>query len=128
MRILLDSHALIWWLSDDPRLSAVARALIADVSNMVLVSSATAWELSTKVRLGKLVDATGVIPRLPDVLLERGMTELPVTVAHALEAGSLPGTHRDPFDRMLIAQSRIEQAPVVTIDPVFRSYDVDVIW
>lgn len=128
MRILLDSHALIWWLSDDPRLSPVARALIADVSNTVLVSSASAWELSTKLRLGKLVDATGVIPRLPDVLLERGMTELPVTVAHAVEAGALPGPHRDPFDRMLIAQSRIEQVPVVTIDPVFQTYAVDVIW
>jgi len=128
VRILLDSHALIWWLSDDPRLSSVARALIADVSNTVLVSSASAWELSTKVRLGKLTDAAGVIPRLPDVLLERGMTELPVTVAHAVEAGSLPGPHRDPFDRMLIAQSRIEQVPVVAIDPVFQSYAVDVIW
>ncbi len=128
MRILLDSHALIWWLSDDPRLSPVARALIADVSNTVLVSSASAWELSTKVRLGRLTDATGVIPRLPDVFLELGMTELPVTVAHAVEAGSLPGPHRDPFDRMLIAQSRIEQVPVVTIDPVFQTYAVDVIW
>lgn len=128
MRILLDSHALIWWLSDDPRLSPVARALIADVSNTVLVSSATAWELSTKVRLGKLVDGTGVIPRLPDVLLERGMTELPVTVAHAVEAGALPGPHRDPFDRMLIAQSRIEEVPVVTIDSVFQAYSVDVMW
>ncbi len=128
MRILLDSHALIWWLSDDVRLSPVARALIADVSNTVLVSSASAWELSTKVRLGKLTDATHVIPRLPDVLLERGMTELPVTVAHAVESDALPGPHRDPFDRMLIAQSRIEQVPVVTIDPVFQTYAVDVIW
>lgn len=128
MRILLDSHALLWWLSDDPRLSPVARASIADVSNTVLVSSATAWELSTKVRLGKLVDATGVIPRLPDVLRERGMTELPVTVTHAVAAGSLPGPHRDPFDRMLIAQSRIEGVPVVTLDPVFPSYAVDVLW
>jgi PIN domain nuclease of toxin-antitoxin system len=128
VNVLLDTHALIWWLDDDARLSRRARKVIADANNTVFVSSASALEMATKVRLGKLRDPTNVIPRLSATLVERGMIELPISVAHATEAGSLGGTHRDPFDRMLIAQSRIEELPVVSVDPVFAHYEVRVVW
>jgi PIN domain nuclease of toxin-antitoxin system len=128
MNVLLDTHALIWWLDDDRRLSRRARKVIADAKNSVFVSSASAWEMATKVRLGKLRDPANAVPRLSSILVERGMIELAITVAHASEAGLLPGVHRDPFDRMLIAQSRIEELPLVTTDPVFEEFDVPVIW
>ncbi len=126
--VLLDTHALIWWLDDDPRLSHVARVAIADPENVVYVSAASAWEMATKVRLGNLRDAGGVVPRLSQVLRDGALTALPVTVAHAVAAGGLSGPHRDPFDRMLIAQSRIEGLPIVTTDPIFSRYAVPVIW
>ena len=126
--LLLDTHTFIWWLDDDDRLSERARAAIADTDAAILVSAASAWELSTKVRLGKMSDPTGAIPRIGSVIHERGMSALPITVTHAALAGALPGPHRDPFDRMLIAQSRIEGVPLVTSDPVFEAYDVPVVW
>ncbi len=126
--VLLDTHALIWWLDDDPRLSRAARVAIADPESLVYVSAASAWEMATKVRLGKLRDPGGAVPRLSQVLRDRALTALPVTVDHAVAAGGLSGPHRDPFDRMLIAQSRIEGLPVVTADPVFTRYAVPVIW
>ena len=126
--ILLDTHALIWWLDDDTRLSRAARAAIADPENLVYVSAASAWEMATKVRLGKLRDPDGVVPRLSQVLRDRALTALPVTVDHAVAAGGFSGPHGDPFDRMIIAQSRIEGLPVVTIDPIFTRYAVPVIW
>lgn len=128
MNLLLDTHALIWWLDDDDRLSEVARAAIADPRATVYVSAATAWEMATKVRLGKLRDPAQAIPRLSEILHERGMTAMPIRIAHAIVAGTLPGPHRDPFDRMLIAQSRLENVPVVTADPVFGRYEVPVVW
>ncbi|GIW50949.1 MAG: twitching motility protein PilT [Gemmatimonadales bacterium] len=128
MRLLLDTQALIWWLEDDPRLSAAARRRISDPRNVILVSSASAWEMATKVRLGRLRDPAGVVPRLSQILAERGMTELPISVEHATLAGSLGGSHRDPFDRMLVAQSRIEDVPLVTNDRVFRQYEIETVW
>jgi PIN domain nuclease of toxin-antitoxin system len=128
VKVLLDTHALLWWLTDDRRLSRRARKVIADPKSTVLVSSASAWEMATKLRLGKLRDPDGAVPRLPAILLERGLVELPVTVAHAIEAGLLPAQHRDPFDRMLAAQSRSEGAPLVTNDPAFGDYGIRIVW
>jgi PIN domain nuclease of toxin-antitoxin system len=128
VKVLLDTHALLWWLTDDRRLSRRARKVIADPTSTVLVSSASAWEMATKLRLGKLRDPDGAVPRLPAILLERGLVELPVTVAHAIEAGLLPAQHRDPFDRMLAAQSRCEGAPLVTNDPAFGDYGIRIVW
>ena len=128
MRVLLDTHVLLWWLFDDLGLSASARALIADPGNAVLVSSASAWEIAIKHRLGKLPEAKEAVENLPRLLREARIESLPITVEHALAAGALPGPHRDPFDRMLIAQSRIENLPVVTADPVFAQYSVPVLW
>jgi PIN domain nuclease of toxin-antitoxin system len=126
--VLLDSHALLWWLDDDKRLSARARSTIARPASTVLVSAASIWELAIKVALGKLGDPTGAIPRLPAILPERGFTELPVTALHAVHAAGLPRIHRDPFDRMLVAQATIEGASIITDDPVLRKYGVKTIW
>ncbi|MHB1351069.1 MAG: type II toxin-antitoxin system VapC family toxin [Desulfobulbus sp.] len=126
--LLLDTHALLWWLFDDPRLSDVARENIAAPEHKVWISAASAWEISTKTRLGKLPEAGDVAEKLPVYLRRARFLELPVTVAHALKAGKLPGPHRDPFDRMLIAQSFLSGFPVVTIDPVFRDYGVGTLW
>ncbi|MBI4513940.1 MAG: type II toxin-antitoxin system VapC family toxin [Gemmatimonadetes bacterium] len=128
MRVLLDTHVLLWWLLDDPRLSARAREVIRRAENEVLVSAASGWEIATKQRLGKL-GVAGFDPAvLPAILREGRIDVLPIALEHALEAGLLRGPHRDPFDRMLIGQSLREGLPVVTQDPVFRKYRVRVIW
>ncbi len=120
MDLLLDTHALLWWLADDPTLSDVAVAVISDESNAVFVSAASAWEISIKAALGKL--------DVPDDLLgamgESDLAPLPITVEHALLAGVLPPVHSDPFDRMLAAQATIEQLAIVTRDPEISRYGV----
>lgn len=126
--LLLDTHALLWWLFDDPRLSDKARKNIAAPEHKVWVSAASAWEIATKTRLGKLPEAGDVTEKLPNYLRQSRFLEMPVTVAHSLKAGGLPGPHRDPFDRMLIAQSFLSGFPVVTMDRIFRDYGVNTLW
>jgi PIN domain nuclease of toxin-antitoxin system len=128
VKVLLDTHALLWWLLDEPEMSNQARAIIADPGNEILVSSASAWEIATKFRLGKIPHIGNLVQTLPEMLQKARMDVLPVSLAHALAAGNLPGPHRDPFDRMLIAQSRIEDLPFVTKDPVFKEYLPNILW
>lgn len=128
MKLLLDTHALAWWWADDPKLPNTARAAIADSANVVVVSAASAWEIATKSRLGKWPQGGHLLTDFDDYLRRSRFVELPITVAHARLAGSLDGKHRDPFDRMLIAQSRIEDASLVTADSIFTRYRVPVIW
>lgn len=128
MRFLLDTHALLWWLAGDERLSIHARALIDDEHNEVLVSAASAWEISTKVRLGKLPGAVDVAERLGDILRDQGFRELEITVEHGRRAGEQPGAHRDPFDRMLAAQAQAEVLPIVSCDPALDGFGVRRIW
>ncbi len=128
MKVLLDTHTLLWWLFDDSRLPASCRRVIADPDQVVFVSAASAWEIATKHRLGKLPEAGDVPERLPHYLRAARFAPLDITVAHAIAAGALPGPHRDPFDRMLIAQAREEGMTVATSDPVFRDYGVPVVW
>jgi PIN domain nuclease of toxin-antitoxin system len=128
MRALLDTHALLWWLFDDPRLSEIARQIIANSENTIFVSSASAWEIATKHRIGKLPEAEEAMTRLPDLLRKARFRVLPISLEDALAAGSLPGPHRDPFDRMLIAQSQAEGLSILTNDPAFADYEADVIW
>ncbi|MEX1258044.1 MAG: type II toxin-antitoxin system VapC family toxin [Gemmatimonadota bacterium] len=128
MTFLLDTHALLWWVTDDPRLSALARERIRDPENVILVSSASGWEITTKHRLGKLRFQDWDPQTLPASLRKDRIEVLPISLGHALLAGSLPGPHRDPFDRILIAQSRMEDLPILTRDPVFPDYGVDAIW
>ena len=127
-RFLLDTHALSWWLFNDTRLSCAAFAIIQAPDNRILVSSASGWEIATKHRLGKLPHAGEAARDLPSLLRRSRMDVLPITMEHALAAGALPGPHRDPFDRMLIAQGRIEGLPIVTTDPAFKQYPVTLVW
>lgn len=129
MRILLDTHALLWYLAGDTQLSAKARNVIKDVENIALVSAASAWEITTKHRLGKLPhDHAGVAADVHGTLVEYGFTELPVSVAHAQRAGAIPGPHKDPFDRMLIAQALVDGISLVSNEEIFDSYGVVRIW
>lgn len=128
MRVLLDTHTLLWWLADDERLSAAARTTIGDPTIEILVSAASAWEIATKVRIGKLPNHAGIAADLPQHLASQGFTPLAITVEHAQRAGSLPGSHRDPFDRMLIAQAHADAVPLVSNDTVFDGYGVSRLW
>lgn len=128
MKALLDTHALLWWLFDDPHLSTTARDFIANAENEILVSAASAWEIATKHCIGKLPEAGDIVRLLPMYLRQARFAELSVTVDDGLLAGSLPGPHKDPFDRMLIAQARLRSLSVLSIDPVFHEYGVTVLW
>ena len=128
MRLLVDTHALIWWMTADSRLSDSARKLIAHKSHTVLVSAASAWEIATKVRLGKLSIAAGFADDFEGDLAREGFETLAVSVEHGLRAGLLPGPHRDPFDRMLIAQAQAGHLAIVSNDRVFDRYGVRRLW
>lgn len=121
MILILDAHALLWWLGDSPELSQAAREAIADPLNDVLVSAATVWEIGIKQALGKLEAPTGLIAALEG----GGMGSLPITLGDADAAGGLALHHRDPFDRMLVAQAQRLAAIVVTRDSVFGQYGVE---
>jgi PIN domain nuclease of toxin-antitoxin system len=118
--LLLDTHVLLWWLADDPRLTPAMREAIADPSRSVVVSAASAWEAAIKAAVGKLRVPDG----LRDELVRHGFDELAVTVEDGLAAGALPRHHSDPFDRMLIAQAARRQFVLVTADRRFSDYDV----
>ncbi len=128
MRVLLDTHAFIWWFSDSARLSRPAHRLIADDANEVLVSAATAWEIATKHRLGKLPDAEALALDIRAAIARQKFEELPVTVAEGVRAGELPGPLRDPFDRMLIAQALAHDLIVVSNETLFDRYGVRRLW
>lgn len=128
MKLLFDTHVLLWWLTDDERLSARAQQAIKNPRNAIWASPVAGWELATKFRLGKLPGADRVLPRLPALIEESRLRVLPITFAHALKAGSLDHTHRDPFDRMLVAQAVIEDLVIVTSDPACKALGADVIW
>jgi PIN domain nuclease of toxin-antitoxin system len=123
VRALLDTHILLWWLADDPRLPPLAAEAIANPDVEVIVSSATAWEIALKRAAGRL--------EAPDDLLgameANDFDSLSITVAHALAAGALPEHHSDPFDRMLIAQARTEGLTLITVDRHFPEYDVEIL-
>ncbi|HXM57373.1 MAG TPA: type II toxin-antitoxin system VapC family toxin [Candidatus Dormibacteraeota bacterium] len=123
MRLLLDTHTLLWWLSNDPSLTQVARAAIGRPEADVAVSAASAWEVAIKTSLGKLTAP----PDLEAQLTRHRFTPLPITVGHALVAGSLPRHHDDPFDRMLVAQARLEGMTLVTRDLRIGLYGVPTI-
>ena len=123
MKLLLDAHALLWWLSGDSRLGRRARAAIVDPSNFVFVSAATAWEIAVKRALGKL----GAPGDIDDWLVQNNFRPLPIQIAEAVAAAELPLHHRDPFDRLLVAQARMGGMTIVTIDANISKYDVPVL-
>lgn len=122
--MLVDTPALLWWLSDDDALSPAARSVIADPVNEPLVSAASVWEIAIKRALGKLTAPED----LPELVIGEGFSWLPITPSHAWKVRELPAHHRDPFDRVLIAQAITEQLPIVTADTRFNNYGVEVRW
>lgn len=125
---LLDTHALLWWLFDDPRLSSRSKAVLRDPNQRVFVSSASAWEISTKHCLGRLDSATPLVREFSAWIDKAGFTELLITSAHAIRAGGWDAPHRDPFDRMLAAQSLVEGLRLVSRDPVFADFGLEPLW
>jgi PIN domain nuclease of toxin-antitoxin system len=128
VRALLDTHVVLWWLSDDPALSSPARKFIAATENSVIVSAASAWEIATKVRLGKVPSAADLAADFVGFLEREDLELLPISPDHAIRAGLLPGPHKDPFDRMLIAQCQAEGLPIISNDRAFDDYGVRRIW
>ena len=125
MNLLLDTHTVIWALSDDPTLSARARQAIVRAENLVFVSAASAWEIAIKYAIGKLPLPEPPEQFVPARLIRDAVSPLPVALRHALHVVTLPPHHRDPFDRLLVAQARLEELVLFTADPVLEAYDVD---
>jgi len=128
MRLLLDTHTLLWWLTENSSLPASARKLIANKNSDVLVSAASAWEIATKVRLGKLPMAIDLAHDFSACLEHERFETLAVSAEHGIRAGLLPGPHKDPFDRTLIAQALAENLAIVSNDAVFDGYGVKRVW
>lgn len=128
MKLLVDTHALLWWAFDAKDLSRRARALLADRDNAIYVSAATAWEIATKHRLGRLPEVAVLVADMPGWFARAGLAELPITTAHAQRAGALLAPHRDPFDRMIAAQSLLEDLPVLGRDEALLDFGVRLVW
>lgn len=127
MQALLDTHTLVWWLDGEGRLSERAGAAIADEDTRVFVSAVSAWELAIKAKIGKF-KSRELAHHLDRQIAEEGFIELPISIEHALRAGALEGSHKDPFDRMLIAQAQAERLTIISADKTFDAYEVDRLW
>lgn len=125
---LLDTHALLWWLFDDRRLSRRAAAVLRDPARSIVVSSASAWEIATKHRLGRLASAAPLLADFSAWVARAGFSELAITSSHAARAGAWQVSHRDPFDRMIAAQCDLEGARLVSRDPVFADFGLEPLW
>ncbi len=128
MRYLLDTHALLCWWTNDSRLSSNARNRISDQGNLSMTSAVSAWEIATKHRLGKLLIGGQAIARFNELVEVDDFEHLPITYLHALRAGSYAADHRDPFDRMLAAQSTLEGLTLITCDSAFAAFGNQVVW
>ncbi len=128
MRLLLDTHALLWFLLNDARLSGSARSLITDPENDMFVSPASYWEIAIKISLGKYTLGEDFTEFMENQIAENELTLLPITVKHTAVVATLPFHHRDPFDRLLIAQAMTENVPLLSADAVFDLYPVRRMW
>ena len=128
MRLLLDTRAFLWWLAGESALSPAARKAIGDGKNTIFVSAASAWEISTKYRIGKLPGVASIVGDLGAVIADQGFTDLPISLYHAQVAGTLPGVHRDPFDRILVAQALLEKLLLVSNEQQFEAFGVSRLW
>lgn len=128
MSLLLDTNALLWWAAGSRKLSRTVIRMIEDHNTEVFVSAASAWEISTKVRIGKLPEAEWMAGQFRRILQSQNFRDLPISIDHADLAGSLPGEHRDPFDRLLAAQCRIENLTIATNDEALKSFGVNAVW
>ncbi|MEF0942295.1 type II toxin-antitoxin system VapC family toxin [Rhizobium sp. BR 362] len=128
MNFLLDTHALLWWLTADPRLSSVAKNAIEDPDASRYISSVTPFEIATKVRIGKLDFAREIADNFDSYVAAGAFKSLDVNTGHALLAGKMPGNHKDPFDRLLAAQCKAEKLSLITADPAFAEFGLDLVW
>jgi PIN domain nuclease of toxin-antitoxin system len=128
LQLLLDTHAFLWWLAGDDALSTAAKTAIVDEGNDIFVSAASAWEITTKHRIGKLPGVAAIVGNLDKAVADQGFIGLPINLRHGQVAGGLPGPHRDPFDRMLIAQAMLENLVLVSNERPFDAYDVGRLW
>lgn len=128
MRLLLDTHALLWTLDGNPKLSAAALEAVGNLSNELLISAVSGFEITTKYRLGKLAEFAAIARHFPAFLADLEHTILPIGMDHAALAGALDIAHRDPFDRLLIAQAQIERVPIVSNERLFDTFGVERIW
>ncbi|HIC70216.1 MAG TPA: type II toxin-antitoxin system VapC family toxin [Candidatus Latescibacteria bacterium] len=128
MTFLMDTHVFLWWVTDQPGVSQTAHDAITNPGNRLLLSAASGWEIAIKSALGRLELPASPSKFVPDQMQQNDFEVLPVRMYHALEVHALPAHHRDPFDRLLIAQSRSEGAPLISGDRALAAYDVDVVW
>jgi len=128
MRLLIDTHCWLWWLSSPESLNAEARKILASRQNRVLLSAASSWEIAIKFALGKLKLPEPPEKYVPGRMADQGMDSLPIEHIHALRVASLPPHHRDPFDRLLIAQAQVEKLPILTADRKLADYGIELIW
>lgn len=128
MKLLLDSHSFLWFIMGDERLSVTARELIEDEANEPLLSAASVWEMAIKHSLGRLPTKQPFHQFIPQQLAQNGIPVLEISAAHACEVAALPFHHRDPFDRLLVAQSKVEQLPIVSTDAQLDAYGINRLW
>ncbi len=128
MRLLLDTHAFLWWVAGDDRLSPAAKAAMSDNANEVFVSAASIWEITTKYRLGKLAGVAAIAADLEAAIVGQGFSGMSISVGHGQLAGALPGPHRDPFDRMLMAQAILDKLLLVSNQTLFDAYGLVRLW
>jgi PIN domain nuclease of toxin-antitoxin system len=128
VRVLVDTHVFLWALLEPERLSRTAQRLLEDPQTGIVLSTASAWEISTKHRLGKLNQAVYLIENFDHAVNSLQVEELPIARAHALKAGAWLVDHRDPFDRILAAQAALEGLPLITTDPAFKEFSIEIIW
>jgi PIN domain nuclease of toxin-antitoxin system len=128
VRLLLDTHTFLWWLAGESALSPTARKAIGEGKNTIFISAASAWEIATKHRIGKLPGVASIVGNLGAVIADQGFTDLPISLHHAQVAGMLPGVHRDPFDRLLVAQALLEELLLVSNEQQFDAFGVSRLW
>ncbi|MBA3993971.1 MAG: PIN domain nuclease [Cyanobacteria bacterium DS2.3.42] len=128
MRAILDTHVFLWWIANDKRLSKASRQVIERAGTEIFFSAASAWEIAVKCKLGKLELPTSPETFVSSQLAKNNFSSLPITISHALRVYTLEGSHRDPFDLMLIAQSAVERMPIITADPQFEQFAIEIIW
>ena len=128
MKALLDTHVFLWWITDDPRLSTVAREIVGDGHHELYLSAASGWEIAIKAGLGRLKFGNPIEQEIPRQLSLNNILVLPVHLSHGLAVAALPPLHRDPFDRLLVAQCHVEQIPILTADALIKKYPVQTLW
>ena len=128
MKYILDTHTFLWWITDNDSLSGHAREIIRDGGNTLFLSAASGWEIAIKAGLGRLDLQDEPEKVIPEQMLLNEFRGLPIQMSHALHVHALPVHHRDPFDRVLVAQCQLEEMPIITSDPQIAAYEVEIVW